>query len=185
VERTSKPEKPRTSKTKRPTGKPATARKEKGASALLIPDKLELVPLEPEVEKPIPELRAPREGESACEQCGDVGPTRFVLYKGNIGMIFVRREMEVNGHLCPDCDSAAFKKLTLTTLGLGWWGHLSFILTPFFLVNNVLYRLKFPGLPRPRKDGKLTTNWIAFAALILFVLALFVAIAVMPTRRPA
>src|SRR5262245_44084717 len=73
-----------------------------------------------------------------CEICGDVGPCREVLFRQNIGAIVVRFKKEVRGHLCHSCVDRHFTALTATTLFVGWWGLVSFFITPYLLVTNVI-----------------------------------------------
>jgi hypothetical protein len=49
----------------------------------------------------------------------------------------------VKGNLCPACAKKHFQELTLITLVGGWWGVISFLMTPFILVNNVLQYLSY------------------------------------------
>jgi hypothetical protein len=49
--------------------------------------------------------------------------------------------------------------MTGTTMVLGWWGTISLILTPFFLLNNVgryLFCLGMPGVPFNAAPPELT-----------------------------
>ena len=58
--------------------------------------------------------------------------------------------------MCTSCIHETFWQFTLTTVALGWWGIISFIVTPFFLLNN-LFRYLFclgmepvpPGAMKP------------------------------------
>jgi hypothetical protein len=54
--------------------------------------------------------------------------------------------------MCRRCIAAYFKSYTLTTFFLGWWGMLSFFMTPFILLNNIgrylaSLTLQEPSLP--------------------------------------
>jgi hypothetical protein len=52
----------------------------------------------------------------------------------------------VKGNVCPACAKKHFQELTLTTLFGGWWGVISFLMTPFILVNNVVQYVSYkPG----------------------------------------
>lgn len=85
----------------------------------------------------------------SCRSCGIDGPTKYVEFYQNIGMLFARRSAEVKGDLCRTCIGTYFKSYTLTTLFLGWWGLISFFLTPCFILNNVVRYLLSFRLPKP------------------------------------
>ncbi len=72
-----------------------------------------------------------------CQVCGSLAPTKYVEFYQNVGMILARQYSSMKGRLCKKCINREFKKRTLTTLFLGWWGTISFIITPFYLINNV------------------------------------------------
>lgn len=87
---------------------------------------------------------------AACASCGLQVPTKLVEFQQNIGMIVTRRKARIAGPLCRRCASAYFKSYTLTTVFLGWWGVVSFIVTPVFIVSNVIQFLKARSLPAPQ-----------------------------------
>lgn len=72
-----------------------------------------------------------------CQDCGVEAATKYVAFHQNIGALFVRFPSSVQGHLCKSCIHKHFWSMTATTLVLGWWGTISFIVTPFFLLNNI------------------------------------------------
>lgn len=72
-----------------------------------------------------------------CQVCGVEAPTKYVAFYKNIGALVMRWSEEISGHLCKSCIHAYFWKFTTTNLFLGWWGTISFIVTPFFILNNV------------------------------------------------
>jgi hypothetical protein len=84
-----------------------------------------------------------------CATCRAAGPTKYVELYQNIGMLIARRTISVKQHLCRNCIGRYFKSYTLTTLILGWWGTISFFITPLILVNNCVRFLLAAGLPRP------------------------------------
>lgn len=73
-----------------------------------------------------------------CQICGSLTSTKQVEFYGNIGMLFARRNYSIKGKLCKKCINREFLNKTLMTLFLGWWGTISFIITPFYLINNVV-----------------------------------------------
>lgn len=84
-----------------------------------------------------------------CESCGLQAPTRRVNFYQNIGMVFSRSHSEITGNFCRRCIRKYFKSYTLTTLFLGWWGLISFIVTPFMLLFNIVDYLRALSLPEP------------------------------------
>lgn len=84
-----------------------------------------------------------------CQACGVEGPTKYVELYQNIGMLFARRTLHIKGNLCRPCIGRYFRSYTLTTLFLGWWGFISFVMTPFILINNVVRYLGALSLPMP------------------------------------
>ena len=61
----------------------------------------------------------------------------------------MRFSKNVKGHLCKDCSNKYFWSFTGTTLFLGWWGIISFIVTLFILPNNIIRYLGTLGLESP------------------------------------
>jgi hypothetical protein len=74
-----------------------------------------------------------------CDVCGVIAPTRHVRFRQNIGALVVRFSKSVDGNLCKDCIGRYFWSFTVVTLLFGWWGVISFFMTPFIILNNVLY----------------------------------------------
>jgi hypothetical protein len=64
-------------------------------------------------------------------------------------MVIARQWKKVEGEFCRPCIGKYFRSYTLTTLFLGWWGAISFIVTPFILINNVYHYLRASRLPEP------------------------------------
>jgi hypothetical protein len=72
------------------------------------------------------------------------------LFHQNIGLLVVRLPWSIEGRLCKSCIHKRFWSMTATTLFLGWWGVISFLVTPFFLVNNIgRYRFCLGMAPTP------------------------------------
>jgi hypothetical protein len=88
-------------------------------------------------------------GATRCESCGKIGPVGRVEFHQNIGALIVRFHKSVKGNVCPECAKKHFQELTLTTLVGGWWGVISFVMTPFILVNNVLQYLSYKPTGQP------------------------------------
>jgi hypothetical protein len=88
-----------------------------------------------------------RTRRGACELCGARGPVLHVHYHQNTGMLMMRRYHGVNALCCRSCSAHLFAKMTLHNLVLGWWGMISMVLTPLFIVNNIAYVLASFTLP--------------------------------------
>lgn len=82
-----------------------------------------------------------------CVLCGINAPTKMVSFHQNIGMFVMRQEREIKGELCRRCARKAFWSCTLTTLFLGWWGVISFVVTPFLVLGNIRAYVKCLSLP--------------------------------------
>jgi hypothetical protein len=82
-----------------------------------------------------------------CQDCGLEAPTKQVTFHQNIGALFVRFPKRIEGRLCKTCIRKHFWGMTTTTFFFGWWGTISFIVTPFFLLNNVGRYLACLGMP--------------------------------------
>lgn len=100
-----------------------------------------------------------------CQSCGENGDTKHVVFYQNIGMVIMRSSRTVEGELCKTCINDVFWKFTLITLVLGWWGMISLIVTPLFLINNVGRFLGTIGMKAPgstpaasRPTGSLTDD---------------------------
>jgi hypothetical protein len=72
-----------------------------------------------------------------CQICGVEAPTKYVEFSQNIGALFMRFSTSIKGNLCKYCINHYFWSFTGTTLVYGWWGVISFFVTPFFLLNNI------------------------------------------------
>jgi len=91
--------------------------------------------------------------DNSCQICGIYGPVKYTEFYENIGMLIQRRYQSVKGKLCKNCINKTFWRFTLTTLFLGWWGTISFFVTPIYIVNNIIRYLMSLGLKKP-EDAK-------------------------------
>jgi hypothetical protein len=99
-----------------------------------------------------------------CERCHGRGPTQRVQFHQNIGLLLFRLSGKVSGDLCPSCVGQGFWSTSLITLVFGWWGVISFFVTPFFLLGNFLtYHGALRGFARvsPPRDvlGRASLAW--------------------------
>jgi hypothetical protein len=84
----------------------------------------------------------------SCDVCGRRAPTKYVEFYQNIGMLIMRTSKSVKGELCKECINKHFWEFTLITAVAGWWGLISFFLTPIFLANNVFRFCTTLGMTR-------------------------------------
>ncbi len=99
-----------------------------------------------------------------CQVCGVEAPTKRVVFYQNIGALVIRFSRSIKGNLCKSCIHKSFWRFTLVNLTLGWWGIISLICTPFFIVNNLVRYIGCLGMP-PVPNGavppKLTPEAVA------------------------
>jgi hypothetical protein len=90
---------------------------------------------------------------SNCDACGTHAPLANVTFRQNTGMLVMRQSRTYEGDMCKSCARSYFWKATVHTMFLGWWGTISFILTPIFIATNIANCFKTVGL-----DGKAQPN---------------------------
>lgn len=96
-----------------------------------------------------------------CQGCGLEAETKHVAFYQNIGALVIRFPSSIEGNLCKSCIHRYFWKMTGTTMFLGWWGMISAIVTPFFLLNNLgryLFCLGMEPVPQDSIPPRLTEN---------------------------
>ncbi len=115
-----------------------------------------------------------------CQVCGRSGPTRFVTFHQNIGLVVWRLHRSVEGYLCKFCIDDAFFRMSGITLLFGWWGVISFVVSFVFLPMNVVRWAQTIGMQTPAEDaasvaGRRTrgTVQIAIGGLVSLVAAAF------------
>lgn len=75
--------------------------------------------------------------DNQCYSCKEILPVRYIKFYQNIGLLIQRRYGHIEGNMCRECIDRYFWEYTLKTLVLGWWGTISFFITPFYLLNNI------------------------------------------------
>jgi hypothetical protein len=131
----------------------------------------------------LPSSRSLRDASgSFCESCGIPAPTKYVEFYENVGALVMRFHRSAKGNLCKPCINKYFWDFTGKTMLLGWWGIISFIVTPLILINNTLRFIGSIGLKKPRQQipGGPSSFWVltALAGYILLGLFLFSFLAV-------
>lgn len=81
-----------------------------------------------------------------CQACGVEAPARYVEFYQNVGALVMRFHKRMKGNLCKRCIHKYFWKYTMTTATVGWWGTISLVVTPFFVVNNIVRYVGALGL---------------------------------------
>ncbi len=82
-----------------------------------------------------------------CQMCRVQAPTMYVEFHHNIGALVMRFHYATRAYLCKDCIQRAFWRHMALDLTLGWWGIVSFVMTPIFAVMNVVQYSKTRSLP--------------------------------------
>lgn len=105
-------------------------------------------PVAPPVE--LPAVGADGVSPYPCRVCGHVpaAPVSFSTCHGIVVWLLYRT---YPGPFCRDCGTATFRKTTGSTLAFGWFGGISFVATPFFLLGNLLRYRKVKRLPAPQR----------------------------------
>ncbi|MEU7603760.1 hypothetical protein [Streptomyces sp. NPDC041003] len=90
----------------------------------------------------------PQPGRYGCTLCG-AWPAVPATVRGHQGMIVLMRSLSMRGPFCRDCGLATYRRMSSDTLWQGWWGPLSFFITPVTLLMNLGPRAAFRRLAPP------------------------------------
>ena len=98
-----------------------------------------------------PPVQAP---EPQCRFCGCV-PAVYTKFRGHRGMIVLMQYLSLEGPFCRNCGLATFRRMTSHTLIQGWYGYVSFVVTPVTVLINLVRSRKVLALdpPRPPLNG--------------------------------
>lgn len=88
------------------------------------------------------------QAQKRCESCGLPVEIKYVNFHENVGMIIMRLHRSVKGEFCKSCIDYYFWNFTGKTMLLGWWGIISFIVTPFILLNNFFFFVFTMGMKK-------------------------------------
>lgn len=91
----------------------------------------------------------PGAGGPQCRFCGCV-PAVDVTFRGHRGMIVLMQFLHLKGPFCRDCGLSTFRDMTAKTLIQGWYGYISFLVTPVTVLINLARRGRVAGLPAPQ-----------------------------------
>jgi hypothetical protein len=119
---------------------------------------------EPRMAASIEGLFAPtKEGASFCQKCLINAPTRQVIFHQNIGLLLGRFTKKLDLRICKSCLHKSFWGYTFVNIAFGWWGVISLIVTPFFILNNIglyILNLGMEPVPSDSKKPELTSEAI-------------------------
>ncbi|HEY2462364.1 MAG TPA: hypothetical protein VGI16_16260 [Candidatus Acidoferrum sp.] len=73
-----------------------------------------------------------------CQACGSTRQTAPVKFQRNIGMLVARQTKSIQGNMCKTCAKKYFWDFTGKNLLLGPWGAISLLVTPVYLVTNIV-----------------------------------------------
>lgn len=85
-----------------------------------------------------------------CQICGSLAATKQVEFNQNIGYLLARSYSSIKGRLCKNCINKEFKRKTLITLFFGWWGTISLLITPIYLIGNLYNFIPTIGMESER-----------------------------------
>lgn len=90
-----------------------------------------------------------------CRICGN-GPAAPATFRAVAGAVVMHTIWTSRGPFCRDCGLYTFRRQTAKSLTLGWCSVGAIILTPIFVLTNVVARGKVAELPAPqsRQDGQ-------------------------------
>jgi hypothetical protein len=109
-----------------------------------------------------------------CQSCGMIGPTKKVSFRYNIGLLFVRFNHHVEGYLCRNCVEDYFWKYTTINWYLGWWGIISFFVTPFYILENLINYVSALNLKRREDTHRVRAlGWKLFMGLPILIMGLY------------
>jgi hypothetical protein len=111
-----------------------------------------------------------------CSSCLRSRPTKKLTFRRNIGLLIMRFSGKAEGYLCAECAEYYFWKFSTITLILGWWGFISLLITPVYLLTNLgayidswSLRKGFHGLYRVALEWKLTSSAVVIVVLVLLI----------------
>ena len=73
-----------------------------------------------------------------CQLCGNMRQTALVQFQRNVGMLVLRQTRTIQANMCKTCVGKTFWKFEGLNLLLGPWGVISLIVTPIYLITNIV-----------------------------------------------
>ncbi|MFD6101447.1 hypothetical protein ACFWFQ_02155 [Nocardia salmonicida] len=87
-----------------------------------------------------------------CAYCGST-PAARVDIRGHRGFVIFMQLLKSPGPFCRDCGLATYRKMTVESMWIGWWGFLSAVINPVTLLINLGPRSTLTKLPPPIPGG--------------------------------
>jgi hypothetical protein len=84
-----------------------------------------------------------------CTHCGLQAEVDDVTIMQIVGLVIVFQWKKMGGSWCRRCTDKELVPATLLSMFMGWWGLISFFLTPIFLAVNTWTFLKTRALTPP------------------------------------
>ncbi|MCJ1675952.1 hypothetical protein MTF65_00960 [Streptomyces sp. APSN-46.1] len=124
----------------------------------------------------------PPQGMAGCRFCGAY-PAAHATVRGHQGFIVIMRFLSLPGPFCRDCGLSTYRRMSGDTLWQGWWGPLSFFITPVTLLMNLGPRAAFRRLPAPAGGFRPALDpgkplWRRGPALLFLVPALLIVLGI-------
>jgi len=126
-----------------------------------------------DVHNPPERIRVGASTSVVCDGCGLEAPLRHVTYREHVGAIVLRFPTVYQGSYCRKCNSRLFWSSTTTTFFLGWWGVISFFVTPANLLDNIITFLRSRSLApvplnatRPQLDAAASARLAPYQRMI-------------------
>lgn len=106
-----------------------------------------------------------------CQVCGRITPTEKLTFYQNIGALVIRFSRSIKGNICVACAEHFFWRFTGMTLIFGWWGVISFFLTPLILISNLWNYIRAWKLRTHSEDlNSIEMGWkVAVIAVIAII----------------
>ena len=127
-----------------------------------------------------------------CQSCGLPVETKYVEFYENVGMVFMRQHRSAKGKFCKPCIEYYFWNFTGKTMLIGWFGVISFIVTPFIILNNSLRFIFSAGMKKPPLQTVPSPSpfWVftaicGFLLIGFFFFSMFSAMSAQPTYFPS
>jgi hypothetical protein len=83
-----------------------------------------------------------------CAVCGR-GPTRNIIIRRHVGMVFVARFIRLRASFCREHGVSTAKAYLGRTALQGWWGIISLVVNPFVIITDIRALLAYGRLPAP------------------------------------
>lgn len=87
-----------------------------------------------------------------CAYCGSM-PAARVDIRGHRGFVIFMQFLKSPGPFCRDCGLATYRRMTVESMWIGWWGFLSAVVNPVTMLINLGSRSTLTKLPPPIPGG--------------------------------